>query len=95
MSPIYRRTPGMLTLDIAMGRDGSSFVPRLPAWTLLARLLSGEGAPSLFSSLLRSDEPGAPPPAAAEVAQASRHSLQKNHHGPHLQTPVSSSLTFG
>jgi hypothetical protein len=54
------------------GRGGSSFVPRLPTWTLLARLHSGEGAPSLFSSLLRRDEPGAPPPAAAEVAQASR-----------------------
>jgi len=67
------------------GNDSSSFVPRLPAWTLLARLRSGEGAPSLFSSLLRSDEPRAPPPAAAEVAQAFRQSLQKNHRCPHLE----------
>ena len=61
----------------AASRDGSSFVPRLPAWSLLAQLRSGEGAPSLFSSLLRSGEPGAPPPAAAEVAQASRSHFRR------------------
>jgi hypothetical protein len=62
----------MLTVTIAAGRDGFSFVPGLSAWSLLARLPSGEGTPSLFSSLLRSDEPGAPPTADAEVAQAFR-----------------------
>jgi len=65
----------------AAGDDGSSFVPRLPAWTLLARLRSGEGAPSPFSSLLRSDEPGAPPPdpdrSGREVAQASRSHFRR------------------
>ena len=71
----------------AAGHDGSSFVPRLPACTLLARLRSGEGAPSLFSSLLRSDEPEAPPPAAAEVAQAFRQSLQKSHRSPRTWAP--------
>jgi hypothetical protein len=45
---------------------------------LLARLQSGEAAPSLFSSLLRSDEPGGgPPPAATEVAQASRSHFRR------------------
>jgi len=42
-------------------------VPRLPAWSPLAQLRVGEGAPSLFSPVLRSGEPGAPPPTAAEV----------------------------
>ena len=79
-------TPAMLTLAIAAGKDGSSFVPGLPvcvqrtgrpAWSLLSQLRSGEGAPSLFSSLLRSDEPGAPPSAAAEVAQASRSHFRR------------------
>ena len=69
-----RRT---LTLATAAGNNGPSFVPELPAWTLQTRLRSGEGAPSLFSSLLRSDEPGAPPPAAAEVAQASRSHFRR------------------
>jgi hypothetical protein len=72
MSHISCWTPGIVTVATAAGRDGSSFVPRLPAWSRLAHLRSGEGAPSPFSSLLRRDEPGAPPPAAAEVAQASR-----------------------
>ena len=67
----------MVIIVIVAGNDGSSFVPGLPAWSLQARLLSGEGAPSLFSSLLCSDEPGAPPPAAAEVAPASRSHFRK------------------
>ena len=67
----------MVVFIIAAGDDGSSFVPELPAWSLLSRLRSGEGAPSLFSSLLRSDESGAPPPAYAEVAQASRSHFRR------------------
>jgi len=44
-----------------------SAVPRLPAWSLLAQLGLGEGAPSLFPPTLRFGGPGAPPPTAAEV----------------------------
>jgi hypothetical protein len=77
MPHIFCWTPGLLTVATAAGGDGSSFVPWLPAWSLLTQLRSGEGAPSLFSSLLRSDEPGAPPPAAAEWAQASRSHFRR------------------
>ncbi len=74
MSHIFCLTQEMPTLPVAASDDGSSFVPGLPAWSLLAPPWRGlgEAAPSLFSSLLRSDEPGGPPPAATEVAQASR-----------------------
>ncbi len=54
------------------GNETSSFIPRLPARSLLTLLLPGEGAPSLFSPALCSGEPGAPPAAEAEVARASR-----------------------
>ena len=78
MSHISCWTQGMLTSPIAAGNAGSSFVPERSAWSLLARLRSGETAPpSLFSSLLRSDEPGGLPPAAAEVAQASRSHFRR------------------
>ena len=46
----------------------SSFVPSLPAWSLLAQLRAGEGAPSLFPPAQGFGGPGAPPPAAAEVS---------------------------
>ena len=62
------------------GNESSSFVPRLPARSLLTLLRPGEGAPSLFSSALCAVEPGAPPAAEAEVARASRQSLQKRPH---------------
>ncbi len=44
--------------------------PSLSVWSLLARLCSGEAAPSLFS---RSDERelGGPPPTVAELSSAS------------------------
>jgi len=70
-------TQGIPALPNAASNDGSSFVPGLPAWSLFARLRSGEAAPSLFSSPLRSDEPGGLPPAAAEVAQASRSDFRR------------------
>ena len=95
VSHVSCSTPGRLTLAISVGTDGSSFVPRLPAWSLLSRLRSGEGAPSLFSSLLRSDEPGAPPPTAAEVAQASRSHFRRAISARHLEPPVSGSLPGG
>ena len=85
----------MVILAIAAGKDGSSYVPRLPAWTLLARLRSGEGAPSLFSSLLRSDEPGGSPTRSRGSGSGLPQSLQKNHHGLQLKPPVSTSLTDG
>ena len=82
---------GVPTLAIAASRDGSSFVRKLTAWTLLTRLRSGEGTPSLFPSLLRSDEPGAPPPAAAlEVSRPGASERKKSHHGPQ-QSPKSAS----
>ena len=69
-------------VGVSEGNETSSFVPRLPARSLLSRLRPGEGAPSLFSPVLRSGEPGAPPAANAELARSSSQSLQKSRRCP-------------
>ncbi len=50
---------------------------KAPAWSLQAQLCLGEGAPSLFPVPAERGT-GAPPPTAAEVAQASHQSLRRN-----------------
>ena len=71
---LHMRFVSQITLSPAavFSEGKGTFFSNLPT-----RLRSGEGAFSLFSSLLRSDEPGAPPPAAAEVAQASRRHFRR------------------
>ncbi len=55
-------------MQVGVAAGLSSFVPSLPAWSLLAQLHAGEGAPSLFPPPQGFGGPGAPPPAAAEVS---------------------------
>jgi len=75
--PHFPLDTGMLTVAIAPSRDGLFIRSEAPGLVTSSAPAVGEGAPSLFSSLLRSDEPGGSPPAAAEVAQASRSHFRR------------------
>jgi len=78
--------PGRVTVAIAAGRDGSSFVPRLPAWSLVARLGGGRGRAPLPVLLAASQRRARGSPTRSRGSGSGLpQSLQKNHHGPHLQ----------
>jgi hypothetical protein len=95
MSHISCRAQGMVTPPVAAGNDGSAFAPWLPDWSLRTRLRSeGRALAVLLAASLRRAR-GSPARRRGRSGSGLSQSRQKNHHCPHLEPPVSSSLTQG
>jgi len=80
----------MVILAIAAGKDGSSYVPRLPAWTLLARLPRKWLRPPAVTS----EEPSRPAPATPDVQQLARHSSSGDRGKDDDAIPVAEEVAF-